>query len=86
MLFNLLCSIEGISSATISKIGGLHDLLGLREYALAAAPRDSDVCLPESNSTNKFGASFETPSGRHLVGFPRHAWMRIICFPLNVCT
>lgn len=42
-------------------------MLGLREYALAAAPRDSDVSLPESNSTNKFGASFETPSGRHLI-------------------
>lgn len=64
---NPLHFIEGISFETISKIGGLHDLLGLREYALAAAPRDSDVCLPESNSTNKFGASFETPSGRHLI-------------------
>lgn len=67
MLLNFLCSIESIPFETISRIGGLHDLLGLHEYALAAAPRDSDVCLPESNSTNKFGASFETPSGRHLV-------------------
>lgn len=42
-------------------------MLGLREYAFAAVPRDSVVCLPECNSSNKIGASFETPSGRRLV-------------------
>lgn len=42
-------------------------MLGLREYAFAAVPRDSVVCLPECNSSNKIGASFETPSGRRLI-------------------
>ena len=42
-------------------------MLGLHEYGFAAAPRDSIVCLPECDSTNRIGASFETPSGRRLV-------------------
>lgn len=42
-------------------------MLGLREYGFAAVPRDSIVCLPECGNSNKFGASFETPSGRRLV-------------------
>lgn len=42
-------------------------MLGLHEYGFAAVPRDSIVCLPECGNTNKFGASFETPSGRRLV-------------------
>lgn len=62
-----ICSLEGLSMKTISKIGGLHQLLGLHEYGFAAVPRDSIQCLPEANSTNKIGASFETPCGRLLV-------------------
>lgn len=42
-------------------------MLGLHEYGFAAVPRDSIVCLPECDSTNKIGASFETPSGRRLI-------------------
>lgn len=42
-------------------------MLGLHEYGFAAVPRDSIVCLPVADSTNKVGASFETPCGRHLV-------------------
>lgn len=42
-------------------------MLGLHEYGFAAVPRDSIVCLPECDSTNKIGASFETPCGRRLV-------------------
>lgn len=42
-------------------------MLGLHEYGFAAVPRDSIVCLPECDSTNKIGASFETPCGRRLI-------------------
>lgn len=42
-------------------------MLGLPEHGFVCIPRDSIQCLPECNSTNKFGASFETPSGRHLM-------------------
>ncbi|XP_057984260.1 uncharacterized protein LOC131168665 [Malania oleifera] len=59
--------LEGPSLKTISNIGGLHQMLGLSEYVLAAVPRDSIVCLPECDSTNKIGASFETTCGRRLV-------------------
>lgn len=44
-------------------------MLGLHEYGFAAVPRDSIQCLPECDSTNKMGASFETPCGRRLVNY-----------------
>ncbi|XP_050378769.1 uncharacterized protein LOC126796046 isoform X2 [Argentina anserina] len=59
--------LEGISPQTISKIGGLHKMVGLPNHGFVAIPRDSVQCLPECNSTNKLGASFETPCGRTLV-------------------
>ncbi|KAE8022301.1 hypothetical protein FH972_008111 [Carpinus fangiana] len=59
--------LEGLSPKTISNIGGLHQMLGLHDYGLAAVGRDSIQCLPECNSTNKIGASFETPCGRLLI-------------------
>ncbi|TYH18440.1 hypothetical protein ES288_A05G271400v1 [Gossypium darwinii] len=59
--------LEGLSMKTISKIGGLHQLLGLHDHCFVAVPRDSIQCLPEANSTNKIGASFETPCGRLLI-------------------
>ncbi|XVF63374.1 hypothetical protein PTKIN_Ptkin09bG0082700 [Pterospermum kingtungense] len=59
--------LDGLSMKTISKIGGLHQLLGLHQYGFAAVPRDSIQCLPEPNGTNKLGASFETPCGRLLI-------------------
>ncbi|KAK3027699.1 hypothetical protein RJ639_041409 [Escallonia herrerae] len=65
--FSPLHFMEGLSTKTISNIGGLHQMLGLQEYGLAAVPRDSIVCLPEHESSNKMGASFETPSGRRLI-------------------
>ncbi|THU55682.1 hypothetical protein C4D60_Mb11t09150 [Musa balbisiana] len=55
------------SSKTISNIGGLHQMLGLHEHFFVAAPRDSLESLPESEGTNKLGASFETPCGRRLI-------------------
>lgn len=58
------CSLEGASRKTISSIGGLHELVGLQNYGFSASPRDSMVCLPVAETTNKFGASFETPCGR----------------------
>ncbi|PPR86710.1 hypothetical protein GOBAR_AA33981 [Gossypium barbadense] len=64
---NLPESLEGLSMKTISKIGGLHQLLGLHDHCFVAVPRDSIQCLPEANSTNKIGASFETPCGRLLI-------------------
>lgn len=65
--FVLICSSEGPSPKTISNIGGLHQMVGLHEYGFAAVARDSIQCLPECGSTNKTGASFETPCGRRLV-------------------
>ncbi|KAG8633598.1 queuine tRNA-ribosyltransferase accessory subunit 2 [Manihot esculenta] len=59
--------LEGPSVTTISNIGGLHQMLRLHDYAFAAVARDSIQCLPESDSTNKLGASFETPCGRRLI-------------------
>ncbi|GAV64514.1 TGT domain-containing protein [Cephalotus follicularis] len=58
---------EALSPNTISTIGGLHQLLGLHEYGFVAVARDSIQCLPEFNSTNRVGASFETPRGRALI-------------------
>lgn len=42
-------------------------MLGLPGHAFVAIARDSVQCLPEWNSTNRLGASFETPCGRSLV-------------------
>lgn len=42
-------------------------MVGLHECGFVAVPRDSIVCFPESGATNKFGASFQTSCGRHLV-------------------
>ncbi|KAB1210932.1 Queuine tRNA-ribosyltransferase subunit QTRTD1 [Morella rubra] len=68
---------EGISPKAISSIGGLHHMLGLHDYGLAAVARDSIQCLPECNSTNKLGASFETPCGRLLI--KPADYMEMIC-------
>ncbi|GMH17172.1 hypothetical protein Nepgr_019013 [Nepenthes gracilis] len=59
--------LEGLSTKTISNIGGLHQMLALQDYGFSAVPRDSIVCLPESDASNKMGASFETPCGRFLI-------------------
>ncbi|KAL6578208.1 hypothetical protein OROMI_010536 [Orobanche minor] len=65
--FSPLHFSEGISLKTISDLGGLHGMLGLHEHVFAAIPRDSVISLPEFQSSNKMGASFETPCGRLLI-------------------
>ncbi|XP_016475177.2 uncharacterized protein LOC107796861 isoform X1 [Nicotiana tabacum] len=65
--FSPLHFLEGISLKAISTIGGLHPLLGLRDHILVAVPRDSIISIPDHDSTNRIGASFETPSGRMLI-------------------
>ncbi|TXG48852.1 hypothetical protein EZV62_024727 [Acer yangbiense] len=65
--FSPLHFLDGPCPKTISSIGGLHQMLGLHEYGFVAVARDSVQSLPEFDSTNKFGASFETPCGRRLV-------------------
>ncbi|KAK1427553.1 hypothetical protein QVD17_16240 [Tagetes erecta] len=65
--FSPMHFMEGPNSKTISDIGGVHQLLGLQGYGFVAVPRDSILSLPECSSSNKNGASFETPSGRFLV-------------------
>ncbi|XP_028063633.1 queuine tRNA-ribosyltransferase accessory subunit 2-like isoform X2 [Camellia sinensis] len=65
--FSPLHFLEGLTPETMANCGGLHQMLGLHEYGFAAVPRDSIVCLPECNGTNKIGASFETPCGRLLI-------------------
>ncbi|XP_073046548.1 uncharacterized protein [Primulina eburnea] len=58
---------EGISMKTISEMGGLHNVVGLKDHIFFAVPRDSITSLPDYQSANKMGASFETPSGRRLM-------------------
>ncbi|XP_059277445.1 uncharacterized protein LOC132031480 [Lycium ferocissimum] len=65
--FSPLHFLEGISLKAISNIGGLHQLLGLRDHILVAVPRDSIRSIPDHDSTNRIGASFETPCGRMLI-------------------
>ncbi|KAK6116827.1 hypothetical protein DH2020_049457 [Rehmannia glutinosa] len=65
--FSPLHFSEGISLKTISELGGLHQMLGLHEHVFAAVPRDSTISLPDYQSSNKMGASFETPCGRLLI-------------------
>lgn len=64
-----LISLEGLSMNTISKMGGLHQMLGMKDYCFAAVLRDSIQCPPEASAANKMGASFESPCGRLLVVF-----------------
>uniref|UniRef100_A0A7N0U7I0 Queuine tRNA-ribosyltransferase accessory subunit 2 n=1 Tax=Kalanchoe fedtschenkoi TaxID=63787 RepID=A0A7N0U7I0_KALFE len=65
--FSPLHFLEGPSANTISDIGGVRSLVSLHEFGFAAIPRDSTAILPEFDCTNKLGASFNTPSGRHLL-------------------
>ncbi|EYU36621.1 hypothetical protein ABFS82_14G285000 [Erythranthe guttata] len=65
--FSPLHLLESISMKTISEIGGLHQMLGLQEHVFAAVPRDGIISLPDYQSANKTGASFETPCGRLLI-------------------
>lgn len=60
-------SLDGISMKTVSEMGGLHNVVGLKDHIFFAVPRDSITSLPDYLSANKMGASFETPSGRRLV-------------------
>ncbi|XP_024973320.1 queuine tRNA-ribosyltransferase accessory subunit 2-like [Cynara cardunculus var. scolymus] len=65
--FSPMHFMEGPNLKTISNIGGVHQLLSLHGYGFVALPRDSILSLPECNSSNRHGASFETPCGRFLV-------------------
>ncbi|KAL5704064.1 tRNA-guanosine(34) preQ1 transglycosylase [Ranunculus cassubicifolius] len=59
--------LECPTPKAISSIGGLHKMVGLPNYCFAAAPRDSLLCLPVCETSNKMGASFESPCGRKLI-------------------
>ena len=43
-------------------------MLGLPDHILVATAGEPIESLPSSEASNKFGASFETPQGRKLVG------------------
>ncbi|XP_057732728.1 uncharacterized protein LOC130948034 [Arachis stenosperma] len=75
--------LEGLSTTTISKIGGLHQMLGLKQHGIAAVPRDSIQCLPESKAATRLGASFETPCGRLLIK-PKDYIEMISCMKPNI--
>ncbi|EPS65555.1 hypothetical protein M569_09223, partial [Genlisea aurea] len=62
--FSPLHFSEGMSMKTVSELGGLHKMLGLRGSVFMAVPRDSISSLPSHQSTNKTAASFESPFGR----------------------
>lgn len=53
--------------STVAAIGGVHAMLSMPEYGFIAIPRDSIMCIPDAERSNKFGASFETPFGHRLV-------------------
>ncbi|KAJ3683207.1 hypothetical protein LUZ60_013434 [Juncus effusus] len=59
--------MECPSAKTISSIGNVHKMAGLQNHIFVASPSDSVESIPECDSTNKLGASFETPNGRMLV-------------------
>ncbi|XP_047976471.1 queuine tRNA-ribosyltransferase accessory subunit 2-like isoform X2 [Salvia hispanica] len=65
--FSPLHFVEGISLKAVSEMGGLHQMLGLKEHVFAANPADPILSVPDHQSSNKIGASFETPSGRFLI-------------------
>ncbi|KAG6422912.1 hypothetical protein SASPL_113294 [Salvia splendens] len=65
--FSPLHFVEGISLKVVSEMGGLHQMLGLKEHVFAANPADPILSVPDHQSSNKIGASFETPSGRFLI-------------------
>lgn len=52
-------------------------MLGLHDHVFVASPRDCVECLPESDSANKLGASFETPTGRRHVNM-KLAWIHFL--------
>ncbi|KAL3621579.1 hypothetical protein CASFOL_036491 [Castilleja foliolosa] len=58
---------EGISMKTISDLGGLHQMIGLHDHVFSAVPRDPILSIPNYQSSNTLGASFETPYGRLLI-------------------
>ncbi|KAK2433176.1 queuine tRNA-ribosyltransferase catalytic subunit [Trifolium repens] len=74
---------EGLSPATIAKIGGIHKLVGLNEYGFAAVARDSIHSLPECKGATKFGPTFETPCGRLLIK-PKDYVEMISCLRPNI--
>jgi queuine tRNA-ribosyltransferase subunit QTRTD1 len=61
-------------------------MLGLPDHILVAAASDSIESLPSSDAANKFGASFETPSGRRLVGnlVPSFSVLTGACFGVHL--
>ncbi|XP_014520974.1 queuine tRNA-ribosyltransferase accessory subunit 2 isoform X3 [Vigna radiata var. radiata] len=75
--------LEGLASTTISKIGGLHQMLSLHQYGIAAVARDSIQCLPESKGATKLGPSFETPCGRLSIN-PKDYVEMISCMRPNI--
>ncbi|AES87621.2 putative tRNA-guanine(34) transglycosylase [Medicago truncatula] len=75
--------LEGISPATIGKIGGIHKLIGLGDYGVVAVPRDNVHSLPECKGASKLGASFETPCGRLLIK-PKDYVEMISCMRPNI--
>ncbi|KAJ7530758.1 hypothetical protein O6H91_14G017700 [Diphasiastrum complanatum] len=60
--------LETPPTSLISGVGGIHLLVGLPEYGLAAFARDSLMCEANGQGTTKLGAAFETSGGRRLVG------------------
>lgn len=54
------------SPSTVAAIGGVHGMLSMPEYGFIAIPRDSIMCIPVAEGSNKFGASFETPFGHRM--------------------
>ncbi|RDX98315.1 hypothetical protein CR513_18782, partial [Mucuna pruriens] len=77
------CNLEGLASTTISKIGGLHQMLGLHQYGIVVVVKDSIQCLRESKGATKLGATFETPCGRLLIK-PKDYVEIISCMRLNI--
>ncbi|KAE9595267.1 hypothetical protein Lal_00018903 [Lupinus albus] len=81
---NLHFTSEGVSTNTISKLGGLHQMLGLNnKYVIVSVPRDSIQSIPQFKAATKFAPSFDTPSGRLLVK-PKEYVEMISCMKPNI--
>ncbi|KAG0602409.1 hypothetical protein M758_10G012500 [Ceratodon purpureus] len=60
--------LESPNATTVAKAGGLHKLVSLTGFGMVAVARDSLMDESNGEGSSKMGASFETSSGRRVVG------------------
>lgn len=65
----------------MAKAGGLHKLVSLTGFGMVAVPRDSIMDESNGEAASKLGASFETSSGRRVVGPAKYMEIVNACKP-----